>query len=102
MSYIIKMALDIKARFQPPAPMTSPLEAYCALGVIAKALKLDRPQPKDTLFDMREELKRSLNGREPEDERIANICSILFSFIRNAETNAQMMEYVSYGYDNER
>ncbi len=24
MSYIIKMALDIKARFEPPAPITSP------------------------------------------------------------------------------
>ena len=39
MSYIIKMALDIKARFEPPAPMTSPLEAYCAIGTIARAMK---------------------------------------------------------------
>ena len=37
MSYIIKMALDIKARFEPPAPITSPLEAYCAIGTIAKS-----------------------------------------------------------------
>lgn len=27
MSYIIKMALDIKAGFEPPAPMTSPLRS---------------------------------------------------------------------------
>ena len=53
MSYIIKMALDIKARFEPPAPITSPLEAYCAIGTIAKAMKLDMPARKDTLFDMR-------------------------------------------------
>ena len=39
MSYIIKMALDIKARFEPPAPMTSPLEAYCAIGTIARAIR---------------------------------------------------------------
>ena len=43
MSYIIKMALDIKARFEPPAPMTSPLEAYCAIGTIAKAMKFKMP-----------------------------------------------------------
>lgn len=102
MSYIIKMALDIKARFQPPAPMTSPLEAYCALGVIAKAMKLDRPQARDTLFDMRDDLQRCLNGREPEDERISKIYSILCSFIRNAKTTDLMMEYAAYGYDNER
>ena len=44
MSYIIKMALDIKAGFEPPAPMTSPLEAYCAVGTIAKAMKLGMPE----------------------------------------------------------
>ena len=44
MSYIIKMALDIKAGFEPPAPMTSPLEAYCAVGTIARAMKLGMPE----------------------------------------------------------
>ena len=35
MSYIIKMALDIKAGFEPPAQMSSPIEAYCAIGTVA-------------------------------------------------------------------
>ena len=56
MSYIIKMALDIKARFNPPAHMSSPIEAYCAIGTVAKALGLPCPQRKDTLFEMRQEL----------------------------------------------
>lgn len=100
MSYIIKMALDIKARFEPPAPMTSPLEAYCALGVIAKAMHLDIPARKDTLFLMREDLKSCI-GR-PEDERTGKILGILLNFIRDHETTDQMMEYVRYGYENER
>ena len=42
MSYIIKMALDIKAGFEPPANMSSPIEAYCAVGTIAKAMGIKR------------------------------------------------------------
>ncbi len=34
LSYIIKMALDIKARFNPPAHMSSPIEAYCAIELL--------------------------------------------------------------------
>lgn len=102
MSYIIKNALDIKARFEPPAPMTSPLEAYCAIGTIAKAMKLALPQPKDTLFKMRAQLESDLGSTEPEDERIGKIYRILMNFIRDDETTDQMMEYVAYGYENER
>lgn len=102
MSYIIKMALDIKARFEPPAPMTSPLEAYCALGVIAKAMHLDIPARKDTLFLMREDLKSCMGRNGPEDERTGKILGILLNFIRDHETTDQMMEYVRYGYENER
>lgn len=101
MSYIIKSALDIKAGFEPPAPMTSPLEAYCAIGTIAKALKLPMPARKDTLFEMRAQLEADTGG-EPEDERIGKIYRILMNFIRDDETTDQMMEYVTYGYENER
>lgn len=102
MSYIIKMALDIKARFNPPAPITSPLEAYCAIGAIAKSMKLAMPVRKDTLFEMRSELESCLGGAEPSDERIGKLYRILMDFIRNDETTDQMMEYVTYGYENER
>ena len=101
MSYIIKMARDIKARFEPPAPITSPLEAYCAIGTIAKAMKLDMPARKDTLFDMRAQLDTDIGG-EPADERIGKLYRILMNFIRNDETTDQMMEYVTYGYENEK
>ena len=101
MSYIIKMALDIKARFEPPAPITSPLEAYCAIGTIAKAMKLDMPARKDTLFDMRAQLDTDIGG-EPADERIGKLYRILMNFIRNDETTDQRMEYVTYGYENEK
>lgn len=63
MSYIIKMALDIKARFNPPAHMSSPIEAYCAIGTVAKALGLPCPQRKDTLFEMRQELSDAEAGK---------------------------------------
>ena len=102
MSYIIKMALDIKAGFEPPAPMTSPLEAYCAVGTIARAMKLGMPERKDTLFEMRDQLDGDMGGNEPEDSRIARIHAILKDFIRNEDTTDQMMEYVAYGYENER
>lgn len=101
MSYIIKMALDIKAGFEPPAPMTSPLEAYCAIGTIAKAMRLAMPEQKSTLFEMRDQLNGDMGGSEPEDGRISKIHSILNSFIRDDETTGQMMEYVKYGYENE-
>ena len=91
MSYIIKMALDIKARFEPPAPITSPLEA----------MKLDMPARKDTLFDMRAQLNTDIGGDEPADERIGKLYRILMNFIRNDETTDQMMEYVTYGYEHE-
>ena len=81
MSYIIKMALDIKARFNPPAHMSSPIEAYCAIGTVAKALGLPCPQRKS--------------------ERIEKINQILMSFIRDEETTDAMMAYVTYGYENE-
>ena len=102
MSYIIKMALDIKAGFEPPAPMTSPLEAYCAVGTIARAMTLGMPERKDTLFEMRDQLDVDMGGNEPEDSRIARIHAILKDFIRNEDTTDQMMEYVAYGYENER
>lgn len=102
MSYIIKMALDIKARFNPPAPMTSPLEAYCAIGVIAKSMNLTMPARKETLFEMRSELASSLRDAPPSDGRIGKLYGILMDFIRNDETTDQMMEYVKYGYENER
>ena len=102
MSYIIKMALDIKAGFEPPAPMTSPLEADCAVGTIARAMKLGMPERKDTLFEMRDQLDGDMGGNEPEDSRIARIHAILKDFIRNEDTTDQMMEYVAYGYENER
>ena len=102
MSYIIKMALDIKAGFEPPAPMTSPLEAYCAVGTIARAMKLGMPERKVTLFEMRDQLDGDMGGNEPEDSRIARIHAILKDFIRNEDTTDQMMEYVAYGYENER
>lgn len=101
MSYVIKMALDIKARFEPPAPMTSPLEAYCAVGAIAKANHLPMPARKDTLFEMRSQLSEDLGGKEPDEERIGKIYRILMNFIRDAETTDQMMEYAAYGYENE-
>ena len=96
------MALDIKAGFEPPAPMTSPLEAYCAIGTIARAMKLVMPERKDTLFEMRDQLDGDMGGNEPEDSRIARIHAILKDFIRNEDTTDQMMEYVAYGYENER
>lgn len=102
MSYIIKMALDVKARFEPPAPMTSPLEAYCAIGTIAKAMKFRMPDRQDTLFQMREKLNADIGPDGPEDERIRKIHTILMNFIRDDETTDQMMEYVAYGYENER
>ena len=102
MSYIIKMALDIKAGFEPPAPMTSPLEAYCAIRTIARAMKLGMPERKDTLFEMRDQLDGDMGGNEPEDSRIARIHAILKDFIRNEDATDQMMEYVAYGYENER
>ena len=101
MSYIIKMALDIKAGFEPPAPMTSPLEAYCAVGTIARARKFGMPERKDTLFEMRDQLDVDMGGNEPEDSRIARIHAILKDFIRNEDTTDQMMEYTLYGYENE-
>ena len=102
MSYIMKMALDIKAKFEPPAPMTSPLEAYCAIGTIAKAMKLDMPARKDTLFQMKEHLGQDLDGREPQENRIEKIYHILTNFIRDEETTDLMMEYVTYGYTYEK
>ena len=51
MSYIIKMALDIKAGFESlPANMSSPIEAYCAVGTIARAMGLECPERKDTFL----------------------------------------------------
>lgn len=86
MSYIIKMALDIKARFNPPAHMSSPIEAYCAIGTVAKALGLPCPQRKDTLFEMRQELSDAEAGKSFPSERIEKINQILMSFIRDEET----------------
>ena len=91
MSYIIKMALDIKARFNPPAHMSSPIEAYCAIGTVAK----------DTLFEMRQELSDAEAGKSFPSERIEKINQILMSFIRDEETTDAMMAYVTYGYENE-
>ena len=96
------MALDIKARFEPPAPMTSPLEAYCAIGTIARAMKLGLPERKDTLFEMRDQLDADMGNIEPDDSLRAKIHAILKGFIRNEDTTDQMMEYVTYGYENER
>ena len=101
MSYIIKMALDIKAGFGPPAPMSSPIEGYCAIGTVSKNMGLPMPEKKDTLFEMREQLTADLAGREPEEGRIRKILQILLNFIRNADTTDQMMEYVAYGYEQE-
>ena len=92
MSYIIKMALDIKARFNPPAHMSSPIEAYCAIGT---------PERKDTLFEMRQELSDTETGKIFPSDRIEKINQILMSFIRNEKTTDTMMDYVTYGYENE-
>lgn len=43
-----------------------------------------------------------MGNSEPEDSRIAKIHAILKGFIRNEDTTDQMMEYVTYGYENER
>ena len=101
MSYIIKMALDIKARFNPPAHMSSPIEAYCAIGTVAKALGLSCPERKDTLFEMRQELSDTETGKIFPSDRIEKINQILMSFIRNEKTTDTMMDYVTYGYENE-
>ena len=101
MSYIIKMALDIKARFNPPAHMSSPIEAYCAIGTVAKALGLSCHERKDTLFEMRQELSDTETGKIFPSDRIEKINQILMSFIRNEKTTDTMMDYVTYGYENE-
>ena len=101
MSYIIKMALDIKARFNPPAHMSSPIEAYCAIGTVAKALGLSCPERKDTLFEMLQELSDTETGKIFPSDRIEKINQILMSFIRNEKTTDTMMDYVTYGYENE-
>ena len=101
MSYIIKMALDIKAGFEPPAQMSSPIEAYCAIGTVAKAMRLDLPARRDTLFEMREDLKNEIDGKDFPEPRIEKICHILMSFIRNETTTDRMVEYMVYGYENE-
>lgn len=64
-------------------------------------MKLDMPARKDTLFDMRAQLDTDIGG-EPADERIGKLYRILMNFIRNDETTDQMMEYVTYGYENEK
>ena len=65
-------------------------------------MKLGMPERKDTLFEMRDQLDVDMGGNEPEDSRIARIHAILKDFIRNEDTTDQMMEYVAYGYENER
>lgn len=101
MSYIIKMALDIKAGFNPPAHMSSPIEAYCAIGTIAKALHLPMPQRKDTLFEMRQDLENARKDAPFPSERMEKIHAILSSFIRDETTTDRMMEYLTYGYEHE-
>ena len=87
--------------FNPPAHMSSPIEAYCAIGTVAKALGLPCPQRKDTLFEMRQELSDAEAGKSFPSERIEKINQILMSFIRDEETTDAMMAYVTYGYENE-
>ena len=101
--YVIhhKNGLDIKAGFEPPANMSSPIEAYCAVGTIAKAMGLECPERKDTLFEMRQALREAIEGKEFPSTRIEKITRILMSFIRNEATTDQMMEYTLYGYENE-
>ena len=74
--------------------MSSPIEAYCAIGTVAKALGLPCPQRKDTLSETEA-------GKSFPSERIEKINQILMSFIRDEETTDAMMAYVTYGYENE-
>ena len=59
--------------------MSSPIEAYCAIGTVAKALGLPCPQRKDTLFEMRQELSDAEAGKSFPSERIEKINQILLS-----------------------
>lgn len=100
MSYIIKMALDIKARFNPPAHMSSPIEAYCAIGTVAKALVFPVHSVKIRYLKCCQELSDAEAGKSFPSERIEKINQILMSFIRDEETTDAMMAYVTYGYEN--
>lgn len=50
---------------------------------------------------MRQELSDTETGKIFPSDRIEKINQILMSFIRNEKTTDTMMDYVTYGYENE-
>ena len=78
-------------------------ENWCIVLDVYKrqAMRLDLPARRDTLFEMREDLKNEIDGKDFPEPRIEKICHILMSFIRNETTTDRMMEYMVYGYENE-
>lgn len=101
MSYIIKMALDIKARFNHQLICLLLLKLTVPLELLQKPLGFPCPERKDTLFEMRQELSDTETGKIFPSDRIEKINQILMSFIRNEKTTDTMMDYVTYGYENE-
>lgn len=96
--YINKQAVEIKTRFEN-APLTSPNECCCAVGILAKIYGLPMPDKYDTVEDMRRDLHLQIDGKPIPSEYAEKVISLLDGYFKEGEITDELYELEKYAYD---
>lgn len=95
--YINKQAVEIKTRFEN-APLTSPNEACAAMGMLYKIYGLPLPPKGETVSQMRLELHKSIDGKEPPSPFAARIVDMLDKYFKDDPVTDEIYELLCYSY----
>lgn len=96
--YINKQAVEIKTRFEN-APLTSPNECCCAVGILAKIYGLPMPAKYDTVEDMRQDLHHKIDGRSIPCDYAEKVINLLDGYFKEGEITDELYELEKYAYD---
>lgn len=96
--YINKQAVEIKTRFEN-APLTSPNECCCAVGILAKIYGLPMPDKYDTVEDMRQDLHLQIDRKPIPSEYAEKIIALLDGYFKEGEITDELYELEKYAYD---
>lgn len=96
--YINKQAVEIKTRFEN-APLTSPNECCCAVGIVAKIYGLPMPQKFDTVENMRQDIHHKIDGKPIPSEYAEKVIVLLDGYFKEGTITDELYDLEKYAYD---
>lgn len=99
--YINKQAVELKSYFDN-APLTSPNECCCAVGILAKIYDLSLPEKFDTVEVMRKDIHNQIDHKPIPSDYAGKVIQLLDGYFKPADIDDELYELMKYAYEDQK